>query len=129
MALADLVVVMSDGRIEQAGTPREVFETPRTEFVARFMGGHNIIALDGRKVSVRADRTRLLPASASDARPVVVRDVEYQGTTVLVGLDAPDGELTAVVPDHLFYARPFAAGESAAIAFDPTDIHELAASA
>jgi putative spermidine/putrescine transport system ATP-binding protein len=129
MALADLVVVMSDGRIEQAGTPREVFETPRTEFVARFMGGHNIISLDGRKVSLRADRTRLLPAAAEGARPVVVRDVEYQGSTVLVGLDAPDGELTAVVPDHVFYQRPFATGDAAAIAFDPSDIHELAASA
>ena len=129
MALADLVVVMSDGRIEQAGTPREVFETPRTEFVARFIGGHNIISVDGRKVSLRADRTRLLPAASEGARPVVVRDVEYQGTTVLVGLDAPDGELTAVVPDHVFYERPFATGDAAAIAFDPSDIHELAASA
>ena len=49
MALADLVVVMNQGRIEQAGTPREVFNAPATEFVARFIGGHNIIALDGRR--------------------------------------------------------------------------------
>jgi putative spermidine/putrescine transport system ATP-binding protein len=44
MALADLVVIMSDGRIEQAGTPREVFETPATAFVARFMGDHNVVS-------------------------------------------------------------------------------------
>ncbi|MGA7800428.1 MAG: ABC transporter ATP-binding protein [Gammaproteobacteria bacterium] len=43
MALADLVVVMNGGRIEQAGSPREIFERPRTEFIARFMGGHNVI--------------------------------------------------------------------------------------
>ncbi|MEJ2686712.1 MAG: ABC transporter ATP-binding protein [Gammaproteobacteria bacterium] len=43
MALADLVVVMNGGRIEQSGTPRELFERPRTEFIARFMGGHNVI--------------------------------------------------------------------------------------
>ena len=56
MALADLVVVMKDGRIEQAGSARSVFNEPRTEFVARFMGGHNIINLDGRTVAVRADQ-------------------------------------------------------------------------
>ncbi len=44
MALADLVVIMSDGRIEQAGTPREVFEKPATAFVARFMGDHNVVS-------------------------------------------------------------------------------------
>ncbi|WP_108397372.1 ABC transporter ATP-binding protein [Devosia submarina] len=44
MALADMVVVMSDGRIEQAASPREVFERPATAFVARFMGDHNVIS-------------------------------------------------------------------------------------
>ena len=44
MALADLIVVMNDGRIEQAGTPREVFLTPATAFVARFMGDHNVVS-------------------------------------------------------------------------------------
>ena len=68
MALADLIVVMNEGKIEQAGTPREIFNAPRTEFVARFMGGHNVITVDGRKISVRTDRTRLLPL-ASDATP------------------------------------------------------------
>jgi putative spermidine/putrescine transport system ATP-binding protein len=44
MALADIIVVMSDGRIEQAASPREVFERPATAFVARFMGDHNVIS-------------------------------------------------------------------------------------
>ncbi len=48
MALADLIVVMSDGRIEQAAPPREIFEQPATAFVARFMGDHNVIS--GRAV-------------------------------------------------------------------------------
>ncbi|PYE45049.1 putative spermidine/putrescine transport system ATP-binding protein [Rhizobium sp. PP-F2F-G20b] len=49
MALADIIVIMSDGRIEQAASPREVFERPATAFVARFMGDHNV--LTGRVVS------------------------------------------------------------------------------
>jgi len=44
MALADMVVVMNGGRIEQAGSPWEVFNRPKTEFVARFIGGHNVIS-------------------------------------------------------------------------------------
>ncbi|NIP45119.1 MAG: ATP-binding cassette domain-containing protein [Gammaproteobacteria bacterium] len=43
MALADLVVVMNEGRIEQASDPREVYNNPATAFVARFIGGHNIL--------------------------------------------------------------------------------------
>ncbi|MCF8481840.1 MAG: ABC transporter ATP-binding protein [Rhodospirillum sp.] len=43
MALADLVVVMEDGHIRQAGTPRDVFNHPRTPFIARFIGGHNVV--------------------------------------------------------------------------------------
>jgi putative spermidine/putrescine transport system ATP-binding protein len=53
MALADLIVVMNDGRIEQAAEPRTVFERPATAFVARFMGDHNVIS--GRIVETRED--------------------------------------------------------------------------
>jgi putative spermidine/putrescine transport system ATP-binding protein len=52
MALADLIVVMNDGRIEQAAAPRDVFERPATAFVARFMGDHNVIS---GKVTSSAD--------------------------------------------------------------------------
>jgi putative spermidine/putrescine transport system ATP-binding protein len=44
LALADLIVVMNAGRIEQCGPPRDVYRTPQTAFVARFMGGHNMFA-------------------------------------------------------------------------------------
>jgi putative spermidine/putrescine transport system ATP-binding protein len=128
MALADLVVVMNNGRIEQAGSPRDVFDAPRTEFVARFMGGHNVIEIDGRKVGLRADRMRLVPASEEPGRrPVTVREVEYQGSAVFVSLEGENGaELTAIVPERSFYERPFAVGDRAAVDWDAADIRELA---
>jgi len=52
MTAADRIVVMSDGRIEQVGTPEEIYEKPRTEFVARFFGGANI--LQGTAVTPQA---------------------------------------------------------------------------
>ncbi|HXX12495.1 MAG TPA: ABC transporter ATP-binding protein [Burkholderiales bacterium] len=44
IALADLVVVMDQGQIEQAASAREVYDRPRTGYVARFMGGQNVLA-------------------------------------------------------------------------------------
>jgi putative spermidine/putrescine transport system ATP-binding protein len=57
MALADIVVVMNDGRIEQAAPPRIVFERPATAFVARFMGDHNVVS--GRVASLSDDGVTL----------------------------------------------------------------------
>jgi iron(III) transport system ATP-binding protein len=42
MTTADLIVVMNQGAIEQAGAPEDIYQRPRTEFVARFIGGTNI---------------------------------------------------------------------------------------
>ncbi|TCK30586.1 putative spermidine/putrescine transport system ATP-binding protein [Ancylobacter aquaticus] len=68
MALSDLVVVMNGGRIEQAGTPREVFNRPATAFVARFMGDHNVIA--GRVTAIGDDdMTFEVPGGASFRAP------------------------------------------------------------
>jgi len=44
LALADLIVVMNTGRIEQAGTAREIYDQPRTTYVAEFMGGWNLFS-------------------------------------------------------------------------------------
>ncbi len=49
LALSDQIVVMSNGRVEQVGAPQEVYNTPASEFVARFLGASNI--LDGRCLS------------------------------------------------------------------------------
>ncbi len=49
MTTADVIVVMNEGRIEQTGSPEEVYRHPRSEFVARFIGGTNI--LRGRKTA------------------------------------------------------------------------------
>ncbi len=50
LALADQVVVMNQGNIEQAGTPREVFNQPKSEFVAKFVGGHNLLKAKFEKI-------------------------------------------------------------------------------
>ncbi|MEJ8570015.1 ABC transporter ATP-binding protein [Microbaculum marinum] len=59
LAMSDLVVVMSDGRVEQIGAPEEVYNTPETEFVARFLGAANIVearslGADGGSIGIEA---------------------------------------------------------------------------
>ncbi|MGE0715970.1 MAG: ABC transporter ATP-binding protein [Alphaproteobacteria bacterium] len=127
MALADLVVVMNAGRIEQADAPRVVFEAPRSEFVARFIGGHNVIALDAGKLAVRCDRLDLMRGEgAAPGLPATVQAVEYQGTSVVLSLQGPrNGDLTAVMADARFYADPLQPGDRVTVRWDDRDAHRL----
>jgi len=52
MTAADVIVVMNKGRIEQAGTPEDIYERPRSQFTARFIGGANIFT--GKKIAPEA---------------------------------------------------------------------------
>ena len=133
MALADLVVVMNEGRIEQQGSPREVFDRPRTAFVASFIGGHNVIAVGPARVAVRADRLRLKRLGAdgnghgATGLTATVRDVEYQGTVVQTTVTTEAGaELVAVAPDHVFDLTPIEPGARVAVRWDPDAAHPLA---
>lgn len=55
MALADKIVIMKDGKIEQAGSPTEIYQKPISEFVAKFIGRANI--LDAKIISKNEDST------------------------------------------------------------------------
>jgi len=94
MALADVIVVMNDGRIEQMGSPREVFNRPSTEFVAGFIGGHNILKQEGRVFSIRSDKIKLTASGNS-----VVKNVEYLGQTVTLTVETPDASLLVTCSD------------------------------
>lgn len=130
LALADAIIVMNDGRIEQAGSPADVFNAPRTEFVARFIGGHNVIQNKGETLAVRADKmtlTRTAPEQGG-GHPAVVQAIEYLGTTVGVTLELPDlGSVSAVLSDSDFYDSPFEIGETVFLTWSTADAHKLAA--
>jgi putative spermidine/putrescine transport system ATP-binding protein len=131
MALADLIVVMNNGKIEQRGSPHDVFTRPATEFVARFIGGHNVVPSEGGKIAVRTDKVQVgrlngqgLPAGALEAS---IRDVEYQGTYVQLGLasDAAS-DLVATVPEEAFFADPLSPGDKVSVSWRSADAHRLA---
>ncbi len=82
MTLADRIVLLKDGRIEQEGTPRELFERPRTQFAASFIGTPAINLLEMKAhcektgtVLVRGNTAIRLPSerlAAKDGAPVIV---------------------------------------------------------
>ncbi|WP_417240168.1 ABC transporter ATP-binding protein [Celeribacter halophilus] len=124
LALADEIVVMNNAVIEQAGPAREVWNTPKTEFVARFMGGHNVISLEGAKVALRADEVLLGEAGL----PATVTSVEYQGAHVAMTSMTENGEeVLALVPEEQFFLSPKNPGDAVRLTWDEGRLHRLQA--
>ena len=97
MALADIILVMNDGKVEQQGSPIELFTKPRNTFVARFIGGHNVIEGEGLPVSIREDRIKLTPGGSDK-----VTGVEFLGSVVRLKVISDRGPLTVVQSDMEF---------------------------
>ncbi|TLP43127.1 ABC transporter ATP-binding protein [Cohaesibacter sp. CAU 1516] len=127
MALADQIVVMSDGKIEQAASPRQIFQKPATPFVARFMGNHNVLSgrlvqedaigvtietpggrfkgvgrhhgdPDCADIAIRTDHVRFVDAVADSLGfSGVVTNVEDLGATVKVSVQGADIDTFTIV--------------------------------
>lgn len=123
MALSDKIVLMNNAVIEQSGTPIEVFNAPKTEFVARFMGGHNVIEADGKAFAVRTDRTRI--DNETGGIKAQVANIEFLGRTVDVLLDCSGTEVVASMTDENFYSKTIQRGGTVNVHWAPHDLHPL----
>ena len=101
LTMSDRIAVFNAGRVEQIGTPADVYERPATEFVAGFIGVSNVLERGGRKFTVRPEKIHMLdeeeqgePGAAELGR---IREVAYVGmfTRYIVELDS-GGELSVV---------------------------------
>ncbi|WP_417742591.1 ABC transporter ATP-binding protein [Salipiger sp.] len=127
LALADEIVVMNNAVIEQAGPAREIFDAPRTAFVARFIGAHNVIALPEGKVALRSDAIQLTDAQAAQLSGRITA-IEYQGTHVaLTAMVAGEQEVTVLLTDKEFFGAPRETGEAIGLAWDARSAHALSA--
>jgi len=108
LSMADRVAVFNRGRIEQLDTPRALYTHPATAFVARFVGGANVVEsalaqrLSGHSqpFAVRAENVRVMTAGAAlpgDAMhcPGTVLDVQYHGATSRWLVKLESGEMFA----------------------------------
>ena len=128
LALSDVMVVMDGGRIMQAGPAREVFENPASAFVARFIGGQNVLTRDGKSIAVRADKCRIIEGASGPQIPATVTSIEYQGPVVRINLAGAGGEdLCALIPDSRYFSDPPKVGEKVTFSWAPEDEWALAA--
>jgi putative spermidine/putrescine transport system ATP-binding protein len=126
MALADVIVLMNEGKIAQTGSPRAVFNAPASEFVARFIGGHNIVRSGGGTFAVRSDRMTLLKKPKGAAVAGVISEIEYQGSAFHITLKGEGGQdITVQLAEDAFDAAPFPVGATAYAAWEQASAHAL----
>jgi ABC-type Fe3+/spermidine/putrescine transport system ATPase subunit len=127
LTMSDGIAVMRNGVIEQLGAPREIYESPATEFIATFLGASNLIeatvtgtgtgtslvtaecgnmVVNGQhpvgaklKLAIRPERLLLTQAGAAEPGMIeaLVRDVVYRGMTAQVYLDSGSQPLLVFV--------------------------------
>ena len=97
LTMSDRIAVFNEGKIEQVGTPAEMYEHPATTFVAGFIGTSNILERAGRTFTVRPEKIRLSMGDADEGEPGTITAAVYLGpvTKFIVALDE-GGELTVV---------------------------------
>jgi ABC-type Fe3+/spermidine/putrescine transport system ATPase subunit len=93
LTMSDRIAVMNRGKVEQLGTAEQVFERPRTRFVADFMGAANFLNEGGRSFVVRPEKLRLsdAPITGLSCVEVTVEDRTYQGLSTVWMLRTADG--------------------------------------
>ena len=121
MALADLILVMNDGIVEQYGTPMEIFNKPRNEFVANFIGGHNVLAIGSKLFAIREDRINLTPNGNSQ-----VKAIEFLGANVKINVRyGKSVNLIVSQSDVLFAESNVKVGDNVKVSWNKKNQFEL----
>ena len=127
MALADMIVVMNKGKIEQVGDPYEVFNKPKNEFIANFVGGHNVISKNNKSYSIRMDHINVnFDNKNKDTYSMKVNEIEFQGQIVkITGLTKDFGQLSVSLADDIFLENKFDVNDEILINWDKTKENSL----
>jgi putative spermidine/putrescine transport system ATP-binding protein len=130
LSMSDRVAVFNQGRIEQLSTPQELYTRPRTAFVARFVGGANIIDGDlaaslmgeRRPFALRAEDLQIMPGASSAPPDSVlvaaeILDVQYHGASSRIQLRLADGTQLAASRAAADNPMRHAAGQTVSLAW------------
>ena len=95
MSMADTVVLMKDGHIQQVGSPEDLYSRPNNTFVAEFVGAPPMALLqssvldgfgEGKTIGIRAENIQIVPKGGGRMR-CTVNESEFLGAETLIGLD------------------------------------------
>jgi sulfate transport system ATP-binding protein len=113
MEVAEKIVVMNKGRIEQVGTAAEIYDHPATPFVMSFVGAVNVLPSQVGPVFIRPQDLELLQEPRPDSVPGRIHRITYLGHDVRVDLVLESGEaIQVVVPRKGRDSTPWAPGGS-----------------
>ena len=121
LTMSDRLAVFDQGRIEQVGTPKDVYEHPRTEFVAGFVGVSNIVEEHGRRFTVRPEKIRL--SADGGSRPGTIADAVFVGMFTRYVVELDDGTRLTVVRQN--DTSPTEAGQRVHLEWNPDDSFEI----
>ena len=130
LSLSDRLAVLHGGRLEQVGSPRQLYERPRSAVVASFLGAANLLPEGGAGALrlLRPERLRLSAAPPGEGERGLrarVRELVFQGATVEVRLSGADDlpliaiDTSAALPENLRI------GEELWCRWNPADSHLL----
>ena len=138
LAMSDRVAVMSAGRVVQVGTPAEIYERPRTAFVARFIGEANVLSGFARgaggeaaQVAVRPERMTLAPTGTpTDANALrgTIREIIFLGEALHIMVTVDGGAEVRVAvrnPGMLSTPITWRVGEAVQVTWQSGDAHVL----
>ena len=120
MTMADRVVLMRDGRVEQNGTPEQLYNRPATAFTARFIGTPpmNLIPRGDRLIGIRPEHIRIV---SQDGHAAHVKTVEHLGADSII-LCEVEGQPVSVRQDGFSKAHP---GDDVRLAWDAAHEHQF----
>lgn len=124
--MSDRIVVMREGRFEQIGTPDEIYYTPKTSFVAEFVGNANIIRQGSRLLAVRSEHILIGP-EAGEGIPAKIVEKSYAGGLLRVVFLLETGEEITASRHGINYDLEI--GEITAVSWKPEHAAEVAKSA
>ncbi len=118
LSMSDRIAVMHGGRLEQAGTPEEIYLKPATRFVAGFLGAVNWIG----SVGVRPESTRISREHTGDGRrcyPAIILDSMFLGNCLHVAMSLANGERAVAEVSRL--ENTFQTGDAVHMWWHPAD--------
>ena len=120
LAMSDRIAVMHKGRVEQVGSPTEIYERPRTRFVADFIGEINILEAAGPPQALRPEKIRLV--AFGEARLAgKVETANYLGGSTLLRVRAEDGRSMLVRETHAGERASRSPGDSVGLEWNDQD--------
>ena len=128
MTLADKIVVLNNGEVEQIASPEELYNHPKTQFVAGFIGSPRMNFLSGdiiteSEIDVYGIRPEHVKVAASRGRiKAPLRHSENLGADVLYYFHTQDGQQVVVKTDaHKSYTK----GDEFFLDYDDKDLHRF----